>query len=58
MPQREDLVRVVMGMYRDLDLPDRAIQMYDRLERELDEKLSVKPSHETVELAEAVRRLL
>lgn len=54
-PQREDLARSIMELYRDLDQPDAALEVYNRLESELKNSLSVDPSPKTAELASEIR---
>ncbi len=54
-PQREDLARAIMGLYRDLGKPEDALATYARLERELQGSLGVSPDHQTVHLAEDIR---
>ncbi|MBN1201444.1 MAG: bacterial transcriptional activator domain-containing protein [Anaerolineae bacterium] len=57
-PQREDLARIIMELYRDLGQPQAAIETYERLEAELKHTLDVPPGPQTVELAESIHRLL
>lgn len=54
-PQREDLARSIMELYRDLGQPDAALETYERLENELQDSLSVSPSPQTTELADEIR---
>ncbi|MCD4685656.1 MAG: bacterial transcriptional activator domain-containing protein [Anaerolineae bacterium] len=57
-PQREDLARAVMTLYRDLDHPAAALDAYARLEAKLRATLNVSPDRQTVELAETIRATL
>ncbi|MBN1565567.1 MAG: bacterial transcriptional activator domain-containing protein, partial [Anaerolineae bacterium] len=50
-PHREDLVRSIMELYRDLDRPEDALMVYERLEDELQAALNVSPGPQTRELA-------
>lgn len=54
-PQREDLARSIMEIYRDLGQPDAAIETYQRLENELQQSLKVAPGPQTAELADKIR---
>ncbi|WP_119072842.1 AfsR/SARP family transcriptional regulator [Aggregatilinea lenta] len=54
-PQREDLARSIMELYRDLGRPRDALDVYDRLESELQSTLSVPASPQTAELAAEIR---
>jgi DNA-binding SARP family transcriptional activator len=54
-PQREDLARSIMELYRDLGNPGAALEVYDRLESELKSTLNVDPSPQTAELASEIR---
>jgi DNA-binding SARP family transcriptional activator len=53
-PQREDLARSIMELYRDLGRPNSALDVYQRLEAELKASLGVSPSPRTIELAEQI----
>ena len=57
-PQREDLARSIMELYRDLDEPEDALVTYERLEAELQDTLGVSPGRQTRELADAIRAAL
>ncbi|HEX3054485.1 MAG TPA: bacterial transcriptional activator domain-containing protein [Aggregatilineaceae bacterium] len=57
-PQREDLARSIMELYRELERPRAALETYDRLERELKTTLNVSPSPQTMELASIIRKSL
>lgn len=57
-PQREDLARIQMRLYDEAGQRDRALAVYERLEHELQHKLKVPPSPETVALAEELRRTI
>ncbi|NDJ77891.1 MAG: hypothetical protein GYB65_16705 [Chloroflexi bacterium] len=57
-PQREDLARAIMLLYRDLGKPDDAIDTYDRLTFELKRTLNVSPAPQTAEIADGIRNLL
>lgn len=57
-PQREDLARAIMELYRDLGKPAAALETYERLEAELKSALKVSPSPQTEELAQGIRALL
>ncbi len=54
-PQREDLARSIMELYRDLGRPRDALDVYDRLESELQSTLNVPASPQTAELAAEIR---
>lgn len=54
-PQREDLARSIMELYRDLGRMDAALDTYERLEVELRQSLNVSPSPQTAELADEIR---
>jgi DNA-binding SARP family transcriptional activator len=54
-PQREDLARSIMTLYRGLHMPDDALRTYERLEDELMSKLGISPSKPLQELAEEIR---
>lgn len=53
--QREDLVYTIMRLYRELNLPQEALVIYDRLENELRQSLDVAPGRQIHELAETIR---
>ncbi len=55
LPQREDLARSLMRLYRQDGCPDRALQVYRRLVDELQRSLGVTPSPETIALADEIR---
>lgn len=57
-PQREDLAREIMELYRNLDKPAAALEIYERLEMELKDSLGVTPAPQTAELADSIRSLL
>lgn len=57
-PQREDLARSIMELYRDLGQPEAALETYERLESELRDTLNVAPSPQTTELADVIRASL
>lgn len=57
-PQREDLARSIMELYRDLGQPQDALITYERLEDELKQTLGVSPAPQTRELADAIRARL
>jgi DNA-binding SARP family transcriptional activator len=57
-PQREDLARSIMELYRDLDRPVDALETYERLEAELKGTLGVTPGPQTVELARQIHARL
>jgi DNA-binding SARP family transcriptional activator len=54
-PQREDLARSQMRLYKLAHQPQRALLVYDRLVQELKTTLGVEPSPETVAMADEVR---
>jgi len=54
-PQREDLARAIMELYRDLGRPRAALETFERLESELRNTLGVSPAPQTIELAETIR---
>jgi DNA-binding SARP family transcriptional activator len=54
-PQREDLARSIMTLYRGLHMPSDALKTYERLEDELMSKLGISPSKPLQELAEEIR---
>lgn len=49
-PQREDLARSIMLLYRQLEMPEDAIATYRRLETELENTLGVSPARNLQEL--------
>jgi DNA-binding SARP family transcriptional activator len=53
-PQREDLARSIMELYRSLNRPAEALDIYERLEAELRSSLGVAPGPQTVELAKRI----
>lgn len=57
-PQREDLARAIMELYRSLGQPREALETYERLEQELKRTLDVKPAPQTTELADEIRAML
>jgi DNA-binding SARP family transcriptional activator len=57
-PQREDLARAIMELYRDLNNPQAALETYDRLVEELRADLDVSPSPQTTELANVIQAQL
>jgi DNA-binding SARP family transcriptional activator len=54
-PEREDLARAIMELYRTLGQPQAAIETYERLEAELRQTLNVAPGPQTTELVESIR---
>lgn len=54
-PEREDLARAIMELYRALGQPAEALETYERLEAELKQTLNVSPGPRTSELANAIR---
>ncbi|MBX3082680.1 MAG: bacterial transcriptional activator domain-containing protein [Anaerolineae bacterium] len=54
-PHREDLVRGIMQMYKELGQPERAVAAFDRLATSLKRDLSVNPDKRTVELLDQIR---
>ncbi|NLX10173.1 MAG: hypothetical protein GXY36_10995 [Chloroflexi bacterium] len=57
-PQREDLARSIMELYRDLGRPRTALEAYQRLEAELKNSLNVSPAPQTTELAQEIQASL
>lgn len=57
-PQREDLARAIMELYRSLGKPKEALETYERLEQELKQSLNVAPAPQTAELANEIRAML
>jgi two-component SAPR family response regulator len=53
-PQREDLARAQMRLYHQAGQPQRAMLVYHRLVKELQQSLDVVPSPETTTLAEQI----
>ncbi|PJF40729.1 MAG: hypothetical protein D6737_03435 [Chloroflexi bacterium] len=53
-PAREDITREIMYLYQQLQLPDAALKVYERLTTQLQETLGVMPAPETRELAETI----
>lgn len=51
-PQREDLARSIMSLYKTLGQSDRALQVYERLTYKLKQTLNVNPDKRTIELAQ------
>jgi DNA-binding SARP family transcriptional activator len=58
MPQREDLARILMEIYRDQHRPALALEVYDRLARVLRAELNLTPSPEILTLVEEIRKML
>lgn len=54
-PHREDLARGIMGLYRQLGQPDRAVAVYQRLTAELKKQLGVAPDRRTTEMVDQIR---
>ncbi len=54
-PQREDLARSIMSLYRDLGKHEDAILTYERLEAELETNLGVSPAPQLQELRDFIR---
>jgi DNA-binding SARP family transcriptional activator len=54
-PHREDLARGIMSLYQKLGQPQRAVDVYRRLEAELKRNFSVTPDRRTNELLEQIR---
>jgi len=54
-PLREDLARSIMSLYRKLEQPGRALEIYDQLAADLKAQLNVPPDRRTVELADQIR---
>lgn len=50
-PEREDSAFAIMSLYRDLQLPDDALQVYRRLAKTLHQKLKLEPSTHLQKLA-------
>jgi len=57
-PEREDLARAIMELYRALGQPQAAIDTFERLEAELKQTLNVTPGPQTTELADSIRATL
>ncbi len=57
-PQREDLARAQMRLYRETGMPERSLAVFDRLASELQRSLAVAPSPETEMLAATIRKEL
>jgi DNA-binding SARP family transcriptional activator len=54
-PQREDLARSIMALYRELGKHQDALLTYQRLEGELERSLGVSPAPQLQELAATIR---
>jgi len=54
-PHREDLARGIMSLFAELGQPDKALEIYQRLEDDLRQKLGVNPDRQTAELADQIR---
>lgn len=54
-PHREDLARAIMTLYDRLGQPERSLEVYERLARELKASLNVTPDRRTTELASQIR---
>ncbi len=54
-PEREDTTLAIMRLYRQLALPQDALQVYERLEKALQNGLKVRPSPQIQQLAEEIR---
>ena len=50
-PEREDSAFAIMSLYRDLQMPDDALQVYRRLAKTLRQKLKLEPSAHLQKLA-------
>ncbi len=57
-PRREDLARDVMELYRDINHPSDALQIYEQLAHNLQHELGIMPDQLTVSLANEVRAQL
>jgi two-component SAPR family response regulator len=57
-PQREDVARDAMILYREMDMMEDALRVYQRLKNELLDKLGVAPNHQLQELAGELERYL
>lgn len=55
-PQREDVHRLVMGLYRDLHMIEDAIAQYAKLKQVLKEVLGIEPSRETRQLYDEIEK--
>ena len=58
IPHREDLVRTIMRIYSNLGQPERALESYERLKEELQDRLEVDPDPETDRLAAEIRETM
>lgn len=54
-PNREDLSRAIMQIYYELGQADRAIELFQNLQKRLKKSLGVQPDPQTVELVERIR---
>lgn len=54
-PNREDLSRSIMHIYHELGQADRAIELFQNLQKRLKKSLGVTPDPQTVELVERIR---
>ncbi|MEP7289599.1 MAG: bacterial transcriptional activator domain-containing protein [Chloroflexota bacterium] len=54
-PHREDLARGVMLLFAELGQPQRALEVYNQLAKELRNNLKVEPDKQTTELAAQIR---
>lgn len=55
-PQREGLTRDIMRLYHTLGQRERALEVYERLEKLLNDKLGVSPDPLTIQLAADIRQ--
>jgi len=55
-PHREDIARNIMRLFAHLGYPERALEVYARLERELKLRVNLAPDPRTVELARSIRQ--
>jgi DNA-binding SARP family transcriptional activator len=52
---REDLAASIMRLFRELNQPQEALTVYERLEKELRQALNVAPGKQVRELADSIR---
>lgn len=56
-PEREDLTRRIMTIYRDMGQTELALSTYHKLENELQSNLQLEPSAETLALADDIKNI-
>jgi len=55
-PHREDLARGIMSLYAEIGQRKKAVEVYDRLARELKHSFGVSPDKQTIEMIDQIRK--